>query len=89
MKSKTSHQSNENFTLQTQFSFVCSIIGRFQIFHDKIFFHKERRNDKIMEKCEGWDSGPQVRFANSKFLLNFEMKTDLKLFVTQHKYKFA
>jgi len=43
----------------------------------------------LKSACEGWDSGPQVRFANSKFLLNFEIKTDLKLFVTQHKYKFA
>ncbi|MDO9324069.1 MAG: hypothetical protein Q7T80_03830 [Methanoregula sp.] len=35
MKSKTSHQSNENFALQTQFPFVCSIVRSFQNFHDK------------------------------------------------------
>ncbi|MEI7649556.1 MAG: hypothetical protein WCJ47_07620, partial [Methanomicrobiales archaeon] len=35
MKSKTSHQSNENFALQTQFPFVCFIVGWFQNFHDK------------------------------------------------------
>jgi hypothetical protein len=40
-------------------------------------------------QCEGWESGLQVRFANSKFLSNFKIKTDLKLFVTHHKYKFA
>jgi len=36
MNSKISHQSNENFALQTQFSFDCSIVERFQNFHDKL-----------------------------------------------------
>jgi hypothetical protein len=31
-------------------------------------------------ECEGWDSGQQVRCANSRFSLNFETKSDLKLF---------
>ncbi len=35
MKSKTSHQSNENLALQTQFPFVCYIVRCFQNFHDK------------------------------------------------------
>jgi hypothetical protein len=47
---------------------------------------KRRLNDSnFASRCEGWDSGSQVRFANSKFLLNFETKTDLKLFATHDK----
>jgi len=35
MKSKTSHQTNKNFTIQTQFPFASFIVGIFQNFHDK------------------------------------------------------
>jgi len=35
MKSKTSHPSNENFTLRTQFPVVLSIVDKTQNFHDK------------------------------------------------------
>ena len=37
MKPKVSHQSNENFVFQTQFPFVCSIVGKIQNFHDKLY----------------------------------------------------
>jgi hypothetical protein len=40
MKSKTSHPSNENFTLQTQFPFARSIVRIIQNFHDKKDFSK-------------------------------------------------
>jgi len=35
MKSKTSHQSNENFVWETQFPVVLSIVDKSQNFHDK------------------------------------------------------
>jgi hypothetical protein len=37
MKSKTSHPSNENFTLRTQFPVVLSIVDKTQNFHDNIY----------------------------------------------------
>jgi hypothetical protein len=35
MKSKTSHQNNENFVLRTQFPVVLNIVDKTQNFHDK------------------------------------------------------
>jgi len=45
----------------------------------------EIRKKREQKRCEGWDSGQKVRCANSRFLLNFETKTDLKLFATHDK----
>jgi len=36
MKSKTSHQSNENFAWEIQFQVVLSIVDKPQNFHDKL-----------------------------------------------------
>jgi len=43
MKSKTSHQSNENFVVQTQFTAMLSVVDKIQNFHDKSLHRHELR----------------------------------------------